>query len=256
MTTHTIPLGSGRPKICVPLVSASLAALEIECESLAAVPFDLLEWRIDYLLADESFSYETDLPKAYDIIRKHYKDAVILTTLRTKSQGGSYELSDETYGKILHFLLKNHLADLLDIEEGHELALTDLISTAREKEIPVLMSYHKFSGPLSFEELTSIYRHMKSEGADILKIAVMPKVPKDTATLLLAAATLREEFPDTPVIAIGMGALGQLTRIAGNDLGGPLTFAAGQKASAPGQLSAKDAKGVLELLYGKAEEGE
>ncbi len=250
MIIKNLSLGTGRPKICVPLVSASLEALEIECESLTPVPLDLLEWRIDYLLA-ENFSY-TDLPKAYGIIRKHFKDAVILTTLRTASQGGSYELTDDTYGEILHFLLENHIADLLDMEEGHELPLPALMAKAKEMEIPVLMSYHKFSGPLSFEELTTIYRHMKSEGADVLKIAVMPKAPKDTATLLLAAATLREEFPDTPVIAIGMGSLGQLSRIAGNDLGGPLTFAAGQKASAPGQLSAKDAKGVLEMLYGES----
>ncbi len=242
-------LNTGRPKICVPLVSSSLASLEKECQSLAGVPFDMLEWRIDYLLANSDF-HTTDLPKAYAMIRAHYKDAVVLTTLRTKSQGGSYDLTDETYGDILHFLLDHRLANILDIEEGHELPLADLISRAKEIEIPILMSYHKFEGPLSFEELTTIYRHMKSEGADILKIAVMPKAPKDTATLLLAAATLREEYPDTPVIAIGMGALGQLTRIAGTNLGGPLTFAAGQQASAPGQLAAGEAMGVLKLLYG------
>ncbi len=252
MNIKNLPLGAGRPKICVPLTSSTLEALEKECEGLVAVPFDLLEWRIDYLLADENFSYETDLPKAYAIIRKHYKDTVILTTLRTKSQGGSYALTDNTYADILHFLLENRLTDLLDIEEDHEgLPVGALISKAQEMEIPVLMSYHKFSGPLSLDELTTIYRHMKSEGADVLKIAVMPKAPKDTAALMLAAATMREEFQGTPVIAIGMGALGQLTRIAGNDLGGPLTFAAGEKASAPGQLAAREAKGVLELLYGK-----
>ena len=46
-----------------------------------------------------------------------------------------------------------------------------------------------------------------------------------------------------------MGQAGQLTRIAGSDLGAPITFAAGQKASAPGQLTAAQVKAVLDVLY-------
>ena len=46
-----------------------------------------------------------------------------------------------------------------------------------------------------------------------------------------------------------MGQAGQLTRIAGSDLGSPLTFAAGKEASAPGQLTATQVKAVLDVLY-------
>ena len=46
-----------------------------------------------------------------------------------------------------------------------------------------------------------------------------------------------------------MGQAGQLTRIAGSDLGAPITFAAGKEASAPGQLTAAQVKAVLDVLY-------
>ena len=90
---------------------------------------------------------------------------------------------------------------------------------------------------------------MKSLKADILKIAVMPKTPKDVAALMSAAARVGESYPGTPIVTIGMGEVGQLIRLAGNLLGAPLTFAAGLEASAPGQLTAKDAKAVLDVLY-------
>ncbi len=254
MQIKHLTLGEGRPKICVPLVSSSLEALTEECEELRAVPFDLLEWRIDYLLAGPDFHYEKDLPRAFACLRAVFPEAVVLTTLRTKSQGGCYDLSDASYGVILHFLLENHLGDVLDVEYGHEdLETAALFARGKEIGLPLLMSFHRFDGALSEAELLSIYQGMQSAGADILKIAVMPKTAKDTAALFTAAATMREGNPQTPVIAIGMGALGVLTRLAGNDLGGPLTFAAGQAASAPGQLTAQDEKRVIELLYGSCE---
>jgi len=45
ITIRNMQLGSGRPKICVPLVSDSLEALDKECASLVNCPLDMLEWR-------------------------------------------------------------------------------------------------------------------------------------------------------------------------------------------------------------------
>ena len=49
-------LGEGRPKICVPLVSASFEDLEKECTSLKELSPDMLEWRVDYLLNKEDLT--------------------------------------------------------------------------------------------------------------------------------------------------------------------------------------------------------
>ena len=191
-----------------------------------------------------------DLETAYAVIRRHFKDVPLLTTVRTKSQGGAHKTPGGEYVSLLSLIIRSHWADVLDVEYGHEVLDTKvLIKQAHEQGIPVLMSYHKFQRAMSETELIDTYENMASFKADILKIAVMPRVPRDTASLLSAAARVREDLPETPVIAIGMGQAGQLTRIAGSDLGAPITFAAGQKASAPGQLTAAQVKAVLDVLY-------
>lgn len=250
MNIRHLTIGSGRPKICVPLVSSNLEDLEKECASLSSCPLDMLEWRVDYLLNQENFHATKDLETAYAVIRRHFKDVPLLTTVRTKSQGGAHKTPGGEYVSLLSLIIRSHWADVLDVEYGHEVLDTKvLIKQAHEQGIPVLMSYHKFQRAMSETELIDTYENMASFKADILKIAVMSRVPRDTASLLSAAARVREDLPETPVIAIGMGQAGQLTRIVGSDLGAPITFAAGQKASAPGQLTAAQVKAVLDVLY-------
>lgn len=210
----------------------------------------MLEWRVDYLLNQEDFHATKDLETAYAVIRRHFKDVPLLTTVRTKSQGGAHKTPGGEYVSLLSLIIRSHWADVLDVEYGHEVLDTKvLIKQAHKQGIPVLMSYHKFQRAMSETELIDTYENMASFKADILKIAVMPRVPRDTASLLSAAARVREDLPETPVIAIGMGQAGQLTRIAGSDLGAPITFAAGKEASAPGQLTAAQVKAVLDVLY-------
>ena len=250
ITVKNITLGVGRPKICVPLVSDSLEALDKECASLVDCPLDMLEWRVDYLLNMEGIQLTTDLEKAYKLIRKYFPNVPLLTTVRTKSQGGVHKTPGGEYISLLSLIMNSHWADILDVEYGHELMDTKvLISQAKAQGLTVLMSYHKFKRAMSETELIDTLENMKSLKADILKIAVMPKTPKDTAALLSAAARVGEVYPDTPIITIGMGEMGQLTRMAGNTLGAPLTFAAGKEASAPGQLTAEEVKSVLDVMY-------
>lgn len=250
ITIKNMQFGSGRPKICVPLVSDSLDALDKECASLQDCPLDMLEWRVDYLLNMEGIQLTRDLEKAYTIIRKYFPETPLLTTVRTKSQGGAHKTPGGEYISILSLIMNSHWADILDVEYGHELMDTKvLIRQAKAQGLTVLMSYHKFKRAMSETELIDTLENMKALKADILKIAVMPKTPKDTAALLSAAARVGEVYPDTPIITIGMGEVGQLTRLAGNTLGAPLTFAAGKEASAPGQLTAEEVKSVLDVLY-------
>ena len=196
MNIRHLTIGSGRPKICVPLVSSTLEDLEKECASLSSCPLDMLEWRVDYLLNQEDFHATTDLETAYAVIRTHFKDVPLLTTVRTKSQGGAHKTPGGEYVSLLSLIIRSHWADVLDVEYGHEVLDTKvLIKQAHEQGIPVLMSYHKFQRAMSETELIDTYENMASFKADILKIAVMPRVPRDTASLLSAAARIREDLP-------------------------------------------------------------
>ena len=87
--------------------------------------------------------------------------------------------------------------------------------------------------------MVSTLVRMKELGADLPKLAVMPRCPGDVLALL--SATLRASAQVGPVITMAMGSLGKVSRVC-------LTFGAGDSASAPGQLNAEDLKAILQDL--------
>lgn len=41
-------IGEGKPCICVPIVSPTIAGIKTECKKIASSPAEIIEWRIDY----------------------------------------------------------------------------------------------------------------------------------------------------------------------------------------------------------------
>ncbi len=81
-------------------------------------------------------------------------------------------------------------------------------------------------------------------GADVAKVAVMPRDPQDVLTLL--AATYRAgQTIGVPLITMSMGGVGSLSRIMGWVYGSAATFAVGKDSSAPGQIAIEDLRAVL-----------
>ncbi|MEE3453356.1 type I 3-dehydroquinate dehydratase [Dialister sp.] len=249
LKVKNLTIGEGKPDICVPLVSSNLEDLEKECEALKDSVANLMEWRVDYLLNKEDFHATRDLDKAWKIIRKYFPDKPILTTVRTKSQGGAHKTPGGDYIGLLSLIIASRWADILDVEYGHEMMDTKvLVSRARKQGIPVLMSYHKFKRALSEMEILDVLENMRFFKPDIEKIAVMPQNYVDVAALISAAARFDQKHPEIPVITIGMGEMGVLTRISGNHLGGPITFAAGLNPSAPGQLLCDEVRTLQAII--------
>ena len=94
--------------------------------------------------------------------------------------------------------------------------------------------------------LTSkIISTMMKEGADIAKIAVMVSEKEELNLLKGLSAKLREEL-GLPHILIGLGELGVETRYNKKDFFSAITYASTGEKSAPGQLSIKDLKRLLE----------
>jgi len=67
--------------------------------------------------------------------------------------------------------------------------------------------------------------------------------------LLTATEEMGRLYSDKPIITMSMGPLGLISRLAGETFGSALTFGAGEKASAPGQIPAKQLKEVLDLIH-------
>ena len=83
----------------------------------------------------------------------------------------------------------------------------------------------------------------------MLKIAVMPQSKADVLTLLSATEEMATNFADRPIITMSMAATGLISRLCGEVFGSAATFGAVDKASAPGQMNAKDLETILSLLH-------
>ena len=95
--------------------------------------------------------------------------------------------------------------------------------------------------------IVEILRSQRRLGADIPKIAVTPRSPRDVLTLLSASLTVAEDLAG-PHLAISMGTLGASSRAAAEVFGSAATFATAGEGSAPGQLAAEDVARMIALL--------
>ena len=85
-------------------------------------------------------------------------------------------------------------------------------------------------------------------GADICKIAVMPRNRRDVVALTAACAQADDALTQ-PIIAISMGEMGMPTRICAEAMGSCLSFGTAGAASAPGQMEAGTLREALALVH-------
>ena len=106
-----------------------------------------------------------------------------------------------------------------------------LIDLAKSKRCKVIISWHCFGKTPDDTELYSIVDSLYAAGADIAKIACLSNSRKDSARLM----SLYSKYNN--LVAIGMGKVGIISRIASLQLGAPFTFASIEgDSTAPGQL--------------------
>ncbi len=89
---------------------------------------------------------------------------------------------------------------------------------------------------------------MQDLGADLPKIAVMPKSPQDVLTLLAATLTMKEKYATRPLITMSMGKSGGVSRVTGRLFGSAMTFGTVGQASAPGQIAIAKLREVMDIL--------
>lgn len=257
-------LKADRPAIIVPVQSASAEELERHCARIGAIGVvDAIEWRIDPLIAavaqtrsDQSRT-STGLAEAVadSADRVTLAGLPVLLTFRSGFEGGHAQMTEAQYGEILNALLDRlHVGDreltvslAVDVEISRKSA-TDLIHRAHELEMPVVASHHNFAATDSFAALSATFDAMAAVGADVAKIAMMPRNPADVTALLRATAEADVRL-DIPVIGISMGEFGRTSRIMGGDFGSCASFAQVGEASAPGQVAADSLARIFDELY-------
>ena len=206
---------------------------------------DLIEWRIDFFDQVEDAEKLVETAKK---LRQVMSEMPLLTTFRTHFEGGVKKLSEEEYFDICRVLIKEKATDLLDLELFRKTSkLKEIIAEAHENNIYIIMSNHDFDKTPETSELERRLTLMKTYGADIAKIAVMPNSARDVLNLLLATDNIKYKL-NCPLITMAMRDLGKVTRISGEVFGSCLTFGTVGDASAPGQIESTNLKGILDTL--------
>ena len=242
-----LKIGEGRTKICIPLMPECFQDLPQALEALSEIPYDLVEWRADYYKDAED---EKSCREAIRMIRSAIGNKPLLFTYRTRAEGGLGSDDPAVYRSMVFRAVQSGEADLIDLEYGFLKGKEqhDTIDLLHRENAAVIGSGHMFDRTPHVEEMVRILCDLQNAGADITKLAVMPKTRTDVLRLMEAAVLMEETFGDRPCITISMGGYGVLSRIGGYLTGNALTFAAGTASSAPGQLSAVETDGIVRIL--------
>ena len=242
-----IKIGEGIPKICVPIVGTTVDEIINEAHQLKDVSKDLVEWRADWF--DDIFDFEK-VKTVLLQLRKELEETPLLFTFRTAKEGGEKTIDDGTYIALNKVAVESGKVDLVDVEWfAGKTVVEEVLNTAHQNQVKVIASNHDFEKTPSKEEIISRLQKMQEMGADILKIAVMPKSSKDVITLLAATEEMSTNYAKQPIVTMSMSRDGVISRLAGEIFGSAITFGAAGKASAPGQISVQELRKVLEILH-------
>ncbi len=206
----------------------------------------MIEWRADF------YSDLRDKPCLRDTlekIRSVIGDLPLIFTIRTSSEGGLAQISDEDYRDLLLFVADSKLTDILDVElfrfSGN---ISELVADLQSKDALVILSNHEFHFTPPKAELVRRMQLMLQVGGDLLKIAVMPNCAADVIELLSATNEMSQQT-ETPLVTMAMGGLGSISRITGEVFKSCLTFGSVEKSSAPGQIPIEQLKQCLEIIH-------
>ncbi len=206
---------------------------------------DLAEFRIDLL----SFASDTKQVIALGHeLKKILGNKPMIATIRTKSEGGQLEISDADYGKTYQAYLKNPFMDWLDVEMFRDQkVVSEIVQKAHQKKVLIVMSNHDFQKTPSQDEIEKRLLKQDQMGADVLKIAVMPKSKQDVFTLMNATLKVSQQTTK-PLLTMSMGQLGTISRVATANMGGSYSFGMIGQASAPGQIDVTKLKQILQTV--------
>lgn len=251
---RNIVIGEGLPKICVPAACGTKEEILREAGVLRELGADIAEFRADI------FESAADSGRVVEVLaglREGLKDMPLLMTLRTSDEGGEFSAGEEAYADINIAAVRSGYIDMVDVEAFRsDGTIKAIIDEAHAAGVKVIASNHDFSATPEREEIKERLCRMQRTGADIVKIAVMPRCFGDVIGLLTAVREMPAEHPEftCPVVAVSMSDMGMISRAAGELFGSAITFGSATKASAPGQIPADELKRALLLVHDALQE--
>jgi len=244
---HGKPIAGGKfPVICTPLVGRTRDKVMAELQVVLAKKPDVLEWRVDYF---DDIGKTDEVVSLAKSIKQAAGETPLLFTRRSSVEGGEkIALSEDQVIALYAALCNSKSVDMVDFEMSNDPAhIRQVREVSKANDIKLVLSFHNFSYTPGLEALNQRFLQADQLGADIAKVAVMPRDLEDVLTLLTATLQASKKLK-IPLISMSMGPYGSLTRLFGWTFGSALTFAVGASSSAPGQVPIEDLNTVLRIL--------
>lgn len=239
-----ITLSNNQAKVCVPVMGKTTEEVLQQLKSVVEMEPDIIEWRGDFFETDNNEGYLNVLNQMKDV----NENIPVIFTIRTDSEGGNKKIGWNEYCDLCLFIAekgKEFNVEFVDVEVYKDDKANELINSLHEKGMDVIGSNHHFDKTPDKEQMVEILSTIEKSGADVCKLAVMPRDKKDVEVLIEASKEADEKIK-TPIITMSMGELGAITRVIPKITKTSVTFAAGVSASAPGQPGIKVVRKLLQ----------
>lgn len=218
-------------KICASLAAENASDLAAQAKNAFDLGADFIEARLDFIAPEH-------VMQAADGIDK---DRAVFT-LRSKNQGGRFSGTEEERVKLLRKLAEKRPM-LVDVELETLQANDNLADYLELASIPTLVSWHDFEKTPPNDEIADIITGMRLY-SNYVKVVTTAKSIEDSVRLM----SLYENSLGLHPIIFAMGEAGVVTRVLCALYGAPYTYAALEKAVAPGQLTIAQMKQLFSSI--------
>ena len=235
-------------KICVSIAAKEVTQLNKQIKNAFKAGADYIEIRFDYL------NNLDDIEKAIPTVRNIKKKAIF--TLRSPYDNGKYRGTDTDR---INFLKKLAAARpmLLDVElntiktynnnNACNKENSNLINYFKKQKTRIMVSWHNFENTPTNSNLKKILKEMR-QYSSYIKIVTTANEIEDCIRLL----DLYKSTSGLTLVAFAMGEQGIISRLLCTLLktktAAPFTYAALEKAIAPGQLTIKQMRKLYDMV--------
>ncbi len=238
--------GSDTPRICTPLVCRTRERLVAEVASILPKSPDLLEWRVDHFgaIADTAAVIET-----LRELRSTAGGLPIIFTCRARKEGGHrIPIGEAQVVELYEAVAATRLVQFIDFEMDSDPELVQRVrQCTRAHDVRLILSYHNNSYTPGHEFMVERFLEAERLGADVAMVQVKPRDRADVLRLLAATADA-DIKAHVPLISMSIGPLGSVSRIVGGLFGSSVSYAVGEKSSAPGQIPIGDLVTALDIM--------
>jgi 3-dehydroquinate dehydratase type I len=214
---------------CLPIQARSMKELNERIHD-AEDKADIIEvWldSVEDLRLAELFFEEADVKLPFLFVNK------------LPSERGDFMGTPDEHAEILREAFERG-AHYVDVTHEIDPAHLKTITSAKQKHSKLIISYHNFEQTPDIASLQKIVKSAHKKGADLVKIATFVS-DRDENTVLFDLTKWAED-QEIPIITVGMGEEGRLSRIVCPLLGSEIYYAPlkNGEETAPGQFTKKE----------------